>query len=51
MNVRLLRVIVLFLIVTGVSTWMGTLPGSAAFALGIGFGVFVIRPVLRWADQ
>ena len=48
---RLVRTLALFLFVTAVATWMGTLPGAAAFALGVGFGIFVVRPLLRWAEH
>jgi hypothetical protein len=48
---RLVKLLAMYLFATAVATWAGPLPGSTGFLLGVGFGVFVIRPVLRWADQ
>jgi hypothetical protein len=45
------RFAVLFLGITGISTWMGTLPGEAAFVLGVVLGWWVIEPALRWVAR
>jgi hypothetical protein len=50
-NEHIARLGVLFLGITGLATWMGTLPGEAAFVLGVVLGWQVIGPILRWVER
>jgi hypothetical protein len=47
----ILRLAILFCFTVAVATWIGTMPGGAAFLLGIAFGFYLVPRLLRWAER